>query len=84
MSTYQEIEVKVEWCPLPIVVGGYYVKAERGARQEGVQMEPDLPAYFEIESVVIKGSNVQFATVFSESPYAEIGHLANEHFTGGV
>jgi hypothetical protein len=84
MSAYQEIEIEVEWCPLPIVVGGYYSKAERGLREDGIQMEPDLPAYFEIETVVIKGSSVGLLEAISEATYDEIERMVNEHFTGGV
>jgi hypothetical protein len=84
MSAYQEIEIEVEWCPLPIVVGGYYMKAERGSREDGIQMEPDLPAYFEIENVTVKGSSVGLLDAISESTYDEFVRLASEHFTGGV
>lgn len=51
MSETLELNV----CGHQWTVTGRYIKASRGAREEGQQMEPDEPAGFEIKTITLPG-----------------------------
>ena len=53
-----EVFVKVKWFKSALQVRGYYEPAERGSREDGVQMEPDRNAQFDVSSIWLDDTEI--------------------------
>lgn len=59
-------------------VYGEYIPAERGRREQGLQMEPDYPADFEIESICLAGSEDDLSEILAKPVIETIHSLCCE------
>lgn len=75
MTTIEVTALGITWA-----VTGTYHKASMGRREQGVQLEPDEPAEFEIENIRVVGSGVDLYGVLSASVIEAIQDLADEEF----
>lgn len=63
-------------------VSGYYEPAEKGSYEDGMQMEPDSPAYYVVES--IKSGEVELIDVLQQGEVEEIEERALQAFEEGI
>ena len=65
-----EVFVKVKWFKSALQVRGYYEPAERGSREDGVQMEPDTNEQFDVASIWL--DDIEITDTFNDETLEEI------------
>lgn len=75
----RQVTLEVPWVKTFLIVRGEYTPAELGSYEDGLQMEPDVPAYFTITEVWL--DDLDITDKLSNSAIAELEDLALEELT---
>jgi len=73
------VTVTIKYRGFDVAVEGEFMPEERGSREKGsgVQLEPDLPAYFEMErAVIVVNEHVNEQLLIHEEDWVEMEELA--------
>lgn len=76
-----EVFVKTRWFEDLLMVEGTYEPAERGSFEDGLQMEPDIPASFVVEAIFL--NNLEITEVFNDKAVEEVEELAYQALENG-